>query len=317
MRALLNRFRQSGLSRPMVGLELQKEGVAMVAQQWRDGIPVVLAGEFVLSSKTTDFEDIIRSFVARHKLQNAGCNLVLRHDEYQILLVEPPDVPEEEIRGAIRWRLKDLISIPPETAAIEIFSLPQDGSKANKKMVYVVVAEAKKLKHLIELVGRGGLDLHAIDIGELAIRNIALRLVGDDGSGRGIAIARLHHGHGSVYIYRQTNLYLTRTFSLEYNAGLLDDLPQENLALELQRSVDYYERQMGQVPPSVIYLCGDHVTEDKIGPTLRASLAIQLQILDPAATAWVDENFETGALMQCIGAFGAALRRDEQSNAAD
>lgn len=295
----------------VVGVEFQREAIGLVAQRFIGGSPKVTIVEYADQPKIGEQFKFLGQWIGQHHLEGAICNVVLSPEDYQLLLVEPPDVPDEEVRGAIRWRLKDLISISPENAALDVFFLPQDGTKANKKMVYVVVAEADKIKKLIEIVGDLGLRLNAIDIGELAIRNLAVRLLEENEAERGVAIARIGRGSGSVYIYRAGNMYLARSFAIDYNGGLLDDLPQESLALELQRSMDYYERQMGQAPPAKIFICGDHLSEDKIGATLKASLAIKLELLDPARSLEFQEDCETERLPHCIGALGAALRISE------
>lgn len=105
-------------------------------------------------------------------------------------------------------------------------------------------------------------------------------------------------------------MYLARSFSLNYNGGLLDALPEESLALELQRSLDYYERQMGQAPPAVIYVCGEHVSEDKVGEVLKASLAPRVQWLNPELAVQVaPDEMDDPLAQQCIAAIGAALRQ--------
>ena len=228
-----------------------------------------------------------------------------------MMLVESPEVDASEMRNAIRWRLKDLLTIPIDQAAIDVFSLPEDGSRSKQKMVYVVAAESTKIRALVELTDTIGLQLKSIDISELAIRNIVLSLICDDGGERGIAFARLQRSSGTISIYRQGNMYLARSFALDYNAGLFDDLPEEALALELQRSLDYYERQMGQSPPSVVYICGEHINEEKIGDVLKSSVAIPLQILDPGAIAMLSEDVEPRDLSQAMGALGGAFRMPE------
>lgn len=303
----------------IVGLELQSDGMALVVQESPVADPSggrakarLTAMDFLRYEKGTQNGHLLKNWVADRRLSNAACHVVLGSDTYQILLVEPPDVPDEEVRGAIRWRLKDLISIPVEQAALDVFALPADGVRSNKKMVYVVVCEAKKIKAIADMVSEGGLVLESIDINELALRNLVLQLLPVEQAERGIALARIRSGVGSVYIYRTGNLYLGRSFSLNYNGGLLDALPEESLALELQRSLDYYERQMGQAPPAVIYVCGEHVTEDKIGDVLRASLAPRVQWLDPALAVMMTQSDPDEQLsQQCVAAIGAALRQDK------
>lgn len=295
-----------------VGLELQSDGMAVVARQTGEG-GTVSHMDFLRYQKTVSPAQLLKDWVAEKRLNNADCNAVLGPDTYQILLVEPPDVPAEELRGAIRWRLKDLVNIPVDQAAVDVFALPADGVRSNKKMVYVVVCEKKKIQAVVDLVGEAGLALQSIDIGELALRNVVLNLLPPDQAERGVALTRIRDGMASVFIYRLGNLYLGRSFSLDYNGGLLDSLPEEALALELQRSLDYYERQMGQAPPAAIYVCGEHVSEDKIGNVLKASLAPRIQWLNPTAVVpmAVNDEWDDQLAQRCVAAIGGSLRQVE------
>lgn len=320
--ARLHNLFKPGRKGVAVGLELQAEGMALVASTEtgaaeRSGIEEadnkdakVASMDFLRYDSNISATQLLKNWVGEHRLNNAACHVVLGPDTYQILLVEPPDVPQEELRSAIRWRLKDLINIPVEQAALDVFALPADGVRSNKKMIYVVVCEKKKIQAIVDMVGDAGLSLDSIDIGELALRNLVLRLLPPDQAERGVALARIRSGMGSIFIYRVGNLYLGRSFSLSYNGGLLDSLPEESLALELQRSLDYYERQMGQSPPVAIYICGEHVSEDKIGPILKASLAPRLEWLNPISVVRTAENdWDDQLVQQCVGAIGGALRQ--------
>lgn len=317
--ARLHGWLKPGRKGTTIGIELQSDGMALAVQESFTGKEStadsasksrLLSMDFLPYEKNVSNAQLLKNWVADRRLANAVCHIVLGADTYQILLVEPPDVPTEELRGAIRWRLKDLINIPVEQAALEVFALPADGSRGNKKMVYVVACESKKIKAIIDMVAEAGLTLDSIDINELALRNLVLRLLPPEQAERGVALARIRSGVGSVYIYRTGNLYLGRSFSLNYNGGLLDALPEESLALELQRSLDYYERQMGQAPPAVIYVCGEHVSEDKIGSVLKASLAPKVQWLNPALAVQVmQEDMDDQVSQQCVAAIGAALRQ--------
>ncbi len=315
--ARLHGWLKPGRKGTTIGIELQSDGMALAVQESFTGKESdatakarLLAMDYLQYEKNVSNTQLLKNWVADRRLTNAVCHIVLGADTYQILLVEPPDVPVEELRGAIRWRLKDLLNIPVEQAALEVFALPADGSRGNKKMVYVVACESKKIKAIIDMVAEAGLVLDSIDINELALRNLVLRLLPPEQAERGVALARIRSGVGSVYIYRTGNLYLGRSFSLNYNGGLLDALPEESLALELQRSLDYYERQMGQAPPAVIYVCGEHVSEDKIGAVLKASLAPRVQWLNPALAVQVmQDESDDQVSQQCVAAIGAALRQ--------
>jgi MSHA biogenesis protein MshI len=141
----------------------------------------------------------------------------------------------------------------------------------------------------------------------MALRNLAETCCDTK---RGVAIVKLGQGGGSLQIIRAGNVYLSRQFSLSYNAGLLDDLPAEALVLELQRSLDYFERQLRQPPPSHVFLCGENISADKLTPTIRNSLAVTVDVLDLDAGLQLSENVQPHTLPLCLLALGAALRQD-------
>lgn len=299
-----------------IGLELREDGIAIAHRQVTDLGNQLPHVDFLPADVNASNQQLLSEYVKNHRLQRKSCNVVLPQGQYQLLLVDAPDVPDDEMRAALRWKIKELVSSPLDEAAIEFFHLPNDGGHSRKKMVYVVLAEMARLRAIVELIKAVDLQLESIDINELVMRNLASSLIDPQFDGRGVAIARLRQGRGSVSLFKKGNLYLSRQFDLEYQAGLLEDLPEDILSLELQRSLDYYERQMGQAPPGVVYICGDGVAEDKITEPLKKSLATAIQYLDVSAIFGVPDDIDAMALQQCLGAIGGSLR-GEASHAAD
>lgn len=287
----------------VVGLEWRGDSLAAVACHEADGVTQVK------DLSVLKFGDAgeLAGWAKSQQLKGARCRAVLGVDHYQLLLVEPPDVPAPELRNALRWRLKDMLQMPVEEAVIDYFPLPENGTRGKQKMVYVAAAEKRHIIALAEAARRAEMKLISVDINELAVRNLARRLMCDTGAERGVAVVRLRAGGASVYFYRGGDLYFARNLSLHYGGGLFDEVPGENLALELQRSMDYYERQMGQVPPAVIYVCGEQVFEDKINQDLRGNLAVQVQYLDPGALASLPEAAGAELGQSCLVALGVAL----------
>lgn len=290
-----------------VGIEMMSDGMAIATQDLVSG---EIDGITFLADDASSYsrEKVLAEFVEEKTLSKRKCNLVLEQSDYQLLLVEAPDVPEEEMREAIRWRVKELINMPLDNAAIDVFMLPADGSRAGKKMVYVVAAAIDKITKLIEMIKESGLELHSIDIKELALRNVSLLKHADDEMDRGMAIARINQGSGCVSIYKQGDLYLSRQFQINYGGGLLDDIPVDNLVLEIQRSLDYYERQMGQALPSTILICGESVSEDKITQEFKLSLPIPIKLLELHEELNLAESVDDSMVQLCVGAIGALNR---------
>lgn len=306
---MLLRVRQAQ-PQSLVGLEIQTDGIAVAARGTKDQMPFVSHLAFLPGADDGQRFQQLRAYVQQNKLKNKPCNVVLPQGQYQLYLLEAPEVPAAELANAMKWRLKDLVSQPLDQLVIDIFHVPNDSARGNRKMIYVVVVLKIYLQQVIDGIEESGLKLKAIDIAELALRNIAIHLVEPQFDQRGVAIARLAQNAGTVSIYRAGNMYLSRHFNLPYGGGLLDDLPVEALALELQRSLDYYERQMGQLSPAVVYIGGENIVEEKITEGLRKILSVPLQLLDFSGGVRFSEEFDGGVMQLGLGALGAAMRRE-------
>jgi MSHA biogenesis protein MshI len=274
------------------------------------GKPQVNHCEFLPCSAGDNPADVLRQRLGKLGLNNLPCNLVLSAGTYSLLLVEAPRVPAAEMREALRWRIKDLIHFPAADAVIDVFLLPEDSAKGGNRMAYVVASERKVITEAIDRVEMAQLRLSAIDIGELALRNLAEACCD---TSRGLALVRLVAGGGSLQIVRKQALYLSRQFALPYNAGLLDDLPSDVLVLEIQRSLDYFERQMRQRPPAHIALCGENVTADKIGNSITGALPMGVDLLSLEQGLEIAPEVPQHTLPLCYLAIGAALRQEQEA----
>lgn len=292
----------------LLGIEFASTGVAWAHLSRNDNQIICEHAEFIPLAEGESPVDELRNRLNKMRLQKLPCHFVLTSGSYQLVLGEAPKVPDEELAEALRWRIKDLIQFPVQQAVVQGFFLPEDSARGTSRMAYAVAAQRGVIENLSNYARSLKLNLLSIDIPELALRNL-VHFCAEDGK-RGVALVKLGQGSGSLIIVRDNNLYLSRQFNLPYNAGLLDDLPADNLILEVQRSLDYFERQMRQVPPSQIYLCGENVTADKLTPTIRNSFATPIQLLPLEEKIQLKDATQSAILPLCVNAIGAALRQE-------
>lgn len=292
----------------LIGVDVSAAGIAFAhIQRPATQSPKLLSCDFLPAEDGIELAELLRARLFKLGLQKVPCNIVMGSGNYQLILGEAPKVPAEELAEALRWRIKDLVQFPISEAIVDAFLLPEDSARGTSRMAYAVVAQRKQIEAQVALAKTSGITLKNIDIPELVLRNLAEACCDTK---RGVAIVKLQQGGGSLQIIRDGNLYLSRQFSLSYNAGLLDDLPGDALVLELQRSLDYFERQMRQVPPSHIYLCGENVTADKLTPEIRNALAVTINLLDIDAGIQIPDAIPDHILSLSLHAIGAALRQD-------
>ncbi len=243
-------------------------------------------------------------------LQGTRCNAVLAPRDYSLYLVEAPAVEPEEMRAAVRWKVKDLLDMPLEDAAIDVFPVPEDAFNGRNRMLYVVVAARSRLNAVIELCKSARLDLAAIDIPEMVMKNMLTQFSEERGSQAFIALK----ANGSIMnITRDGDLYLARTVNTQVlpDAMGMSDWPnlRDRLVLEIQRSLDYYESQMAQ-PPARELLLAPRPDGEMLAASLQEVLPLKVSMLSYEQRLEGAPHISAEDKHSCLFAIGGALRHD-------
>ena len=307
-------FKKNTDNHECVGVQFNNDGLAYaLVHSLQTEQPRVSHCDWLAEAESGRQESVLVGAVERANLKHRPCNLVLSPHEYSLHLVEAPNVPTGELREALRWRVRDLIDFPVDEAVLDAFLLPEDRSRGAKRMAYVAVTRRELIARRVAQIEAAQLRLEAIDIPELALRNLILRCCDTE---RGVALVKLMEGGGSLHIVRGEDLHLARRFNLPYKAGLLDDLPAEALILELQRSLDYFERQMRQAPPGQVVITGENLSADKLTPDIREGLSANVSLFDPTRGLSFADEVSEALLPLCFTALGAALRQPDRAEQA-
>ena len=172
------------------------------------------------------------------------CLTVLAPSDYQLLLVDKPDVPEAELKNAARWKIKDMIDYPVTEATVDVLPIP-DARSGTRAHLYTVAARNDAIRNNMERFSELRLRLSVIDILETAQRNIAALLEPPHG---GVALLYVARDHVLCTVNFEGELYLTRRIDvgleeLEKLAQGASDEAKHRILLEVQRSFDHLERQ--------------------------------------------------------------------------
>jgi len=249
----------------------------------------------------------LKKAVSEHGLGKTGCTTLLAIGDYQLLMVEAPEVPQSELKAAIRWRIRDLIDFHIDDAVLDVFDVPPSGARAVQEHLYVVVSRSAAVKEHIEALENAGATLEYIDIPELALRNIAARLEQD---ANGQAMLYFGADQGVITLTRDSTLYLARSMDIGYRQ--LQDTPElvDRLALELQRSMDYYDRHFQQAPIASITLCPLPRPVPQFAEQLEQQVGVPVYGLQLSDIVEIRETVDDEQLAYCLLAIGAALRSE-------
>ena len=293
---------QTGIHRTVEGLAM-----AQVLTAPAGGKPVLSWFDFDASDDVEALPRALRK-LPRRKLPAVS---VLPASRYSMLLVEAPDVPSDELRSAVRWRIKDLIDFHVDDAVLDVFQMPSRGRGGPNQMMYAIAAKSEGVQSEVDDIEGAGLKLKAIDILELSLRNIALQL---DADGRGVGLLYLADTTGVLLIVKQDTLYLARR--LETGVQTLNDasaLRSElvaGLALEARRSLDYFESHYEQSAIPVIYTAGLQ-SSDLV--QMESELNVSLCNIELGVLFDIHSELDEETARRCLPAIGAALRHDRMA----
>lgn len=262
--------------------------------------------------------------------------------DYQVLKVDTPNVPPEELKSAARWQIKELVDVDVAQLTLDVMHVGGDVDRAQRQL-FVVAARNAAIQALTDGAAPVNAGVSVVDIWETALRNLVTRqAAADDLANRACGAILIGEPHCLLVVCSGDELYYTRR--IEPDPGLLArargqapeasvaELPlgfeyqpggafdggaaQESpLVVELQRSIDVWERSWPELPLARLYVVTDaHGTE--VAALIQRELGQRTVALDPLAGFAADRPAAEGepaeALAACIPLLGAALRTESR-----
>jgi MSHA biogenesis protein MshI len=313
--SILNRFlKPASQQAGWFAVSITNKGVYFVHVQHASGKPKVLHCSFHSSPNvTTEFLEKLRK---EEHIGNFQFTTLLGLGEYQIILVDSPNVPESELKSAVRWSIKDALSYPVDTATVDVLPIPpQNLGSERPKSLYVIAAQNVVVLKCISMFERANMNLKVIDIPETAQRNVAILF---EKEGRGLALLAFNDLGGMLTFTFNGELILARR--IEITLGQLEDADErqreqflDRFELELQRSMDYFGRQFHYISLNRLLVS----SPEYLGLIQRLSSSVdlpvqQLNLSEVLDISSVPELADSEYVAHFLPALGAALRDEEK-----
>ena len=220
-----------------------------------------------------DWEQAFESI--QQQIPFAQLAIVLDSEFYQLIQADRPNVDASELPSALLWSVKDLVNIPPANIHLDYFDSP---ISSNGK-INVVTMERSLAQQIAIAADNVGLSIKSINIEELMLTKL-------DAEEHQAQLVLCHHAGGELLlaVVKGGAMYLQRRIR---GLHALDKMTREdlsygaadNLSVEIQRSMDFYEGQLRQAPIKQITLLIDNVGED-LASLLRANFDQKVEALD-------------------------------------
>lgn len=299
---MLSLFKKKAPAKGLTSVVFTGDGVAFAHVTNPATNPELTCCEFLSSSNPVKEPKRYKDFLDSKSLSGTQAIVVLPEDAYQIILVEKPDVPADELSDALRWKVKDMINFDVEKALIDYVELPEDAYRGRSEMVYAVIAHKEHVERLTGWCVEIGLTPVVVDVPELALLNLTEDLADSEA---GLAVFYIGKQNSSINLLSDSALYFTR--HLSYSSSAPPDRAGAAV-LELQRSMDYYESQIGKPPCVRLMVMPLVMDDDPLMEELRANLPLDIHSLN--LENLISADFELPVQLQnnATIAVAAALR---------
>jgi MSHA biogenesis protein MshI len=316
------------------GIELREDGIALArVVPGTEGHPPHLSlCRFLPRNSEDSTVPLLQQLTREHQLEAGSCVSVAPQESFSLLLLESPAVEAAELKAAVRWRIKDLIDFHIDDAIIDVFDIPGQKERGRPRLMYVVASRTSTVQQQIDQLEGNGINLAAIDIPELVLRNVAALLPEDKG---GVATLYLGRRRGMLVMTRERTLFLSRRIDIgleqlkEYLNTPADEdelfldgeespIPKplqralDGIVLEVQRSLDYYESHFSLPPVSGLVVAPLEENIPGLLGYLGGNLGVPVRLLDLNALMECEETLSDQQQSQCLFAIGAALREEKR-----
>ncbi len=236
---------------------------------------------------SSSVEDFVRRLQALG-LRGLETKVMLRPQQYQLLQIEAPAVPPEELRAAARYQIREMLDSHVDDVTLDVMRVG-DGVQKGAGHLFVVAAANALLREVLDLGEAMHWAISVIDVQETAQRNLQNAQTAREGyADRARALLVVMKGHQAVLtITANEELFYSRWFELpegflsapwgspgerasvptdagadlmlmdEYQGdpggpphGSLtaEDDKTQRLLVEVQRSLDVWERTWSNLP---------------------------------------------------------------------
>ena len=219
------------------------------------------------------------------------CELVLANAQSQIVQVDKPNVPVAEMNAALKWQVKDLVTISPENMVLDYFDGPT--LTGGHEKVNVVCVPKSDLLELVKILSNDNLTVNSITTEEFAFAS--LLPIQQDAV---LLVCQQPNEEINLLIVKNGQLFFSRRLRgfAQIASKTQDDLMMgiiDTLSLEIQRSTDYFERQLKQAPIKTIEILLPVEQEAFLARKLAENTNVEVKLF---AMATSQENLRGSAV---------------------
>jgi type IV pilus assembly protein PilM len=222
---MANIFPKVGLAknqkkRSTIGIDADEKSVKLVEIR-RSPIGPVLSkyaiAEVAIAEgldKTMAISSAIKKLIADNSIEAGEVYAAVSGPGVSIRRITVPEMPEEELYGAVRWEAKNLIPFPLDAVTIDYYIIGKVTDKGSEKLdVIVVAAQDEVINQQVRIIEGAGLKVAGITANPFAIWDVLKRSAAPKEE-EVVAVIDIGAGAASINLFKNNVLQFTREISV-------------------------------------------------------------------------------------------------------
>jgi type IV pilus assembly protein PilM len=284
-------------------IHLQSFGVAPVPSQAIVDGAILDKGAIVES---------LKGLLREHKIKRRQAAMGLSGHSVIVKKISLPEMSEAELEESIHWEAEQYIPFDIDDVNLDFQIIEGAGAEEGKMDVLLVAAKKDKIDDYTDLVIQAGLQPAVVDLDAFALQN-AWEINYEVVPGRNVALVNIGAGFTNISVLRNGMTSFTRDISIGGNhytdaiqkefgmsseqaervktgqdhgadpesVRRLLDAVSENIAVEIQRSFDFFRATTADQEIHQILLSGGSARVKHLDAFLGQRLKIEVQVNDP------------------------------------
>jgi MSHA biogenesis protein MshI len=234
-------------------------------------------------SSVSDWSDVTRNIITQHQLSGNNLKLVLGHGLYQSLVIDKPEVSAEELSTVLPFLVKDLVNEPPAELIADGFPT------VVKDRLQVFVASRPLISKIVLTCREAGCDVSDITTEDIvwsrfSDKNRSELILHVDATGN----LQLTAFNQQILCFQRQLRGFTQPL-LDHQALDGGGIQLDNLALELQRSLDFISAQLRSNPISQLIVSCENENNQTLAEELNNRLNITVKAIEEIGSN-IDSN---------------------------
>lgn len=314
MKAQLPAFFQNLIKKKVtdeyIGVALYASFVRVIKlkqQEGKEQLICVYAEQYPLE-RPEQLSALLEQIIETQKLEGTSCVLIIPPDKVESVQIEMSELPSVDVQASLPWKLKELVSIPPQDMICDYIEMDIQPLGQPPK-AQIMVTSRTYVEGIIAPFHNAKVNIAGITTEQFVLAR--MQSVEDAAQ---LVFVQHKEMAGILLILKNQKICFARKIrGTDTVINMMPDQVREHgadtIAIEIQRSIDYYESQLKQPPIKDVLIAIAGENEALIGEILNTNLPVKTR----AAKTNNDIEDETGKIsLAYLAALGGALYANQE-----